>query len=70
VSLSEEYLAGGSAWRSIFTHNSAEGAGRIARRGREVCRSLRGQRVVSVMSGGNLDLARLRPFHERHLICA
>jgi threonine dehydratase len=60
VLLSEEELAGGVRLALSATHNLAEGAGAAAlaaafqQRGR-----LAGRRVAAIMSGGNLDRARL-----------
>jgi threonine dehydratase len=63
VSLSEEELAGGIRLALDLTHNLAEGAGAASLAAAAKCAgSLRTQRVVCVMSGGNLDLARLRRF--------
>ena len=63
VSLSEEELAGGIRLALDLTHNLAEGAGAASLAAAVKCAdSLRGQRVVCVMSGGNLDLERLRRF--------
>ena len=71
VSLSEEELAGGIRLALDLTHNLAEGAGAASLAAAAKCAdSLRGQRVVCVMTGGNLDLDATAPFHERHLICA
>ena len=63
VSLSEEELAGGIRMAFELTHNLAEGAGAASLAGAaRLTESLRGQRVLCVMSGGNLDLARVRRF--------
>jgi threonine dehydratase len=63
VSLSEEELAGGIRLALDLTHNLAEGAGAASLAAAvKLADSLRGQRVVCVMSGGNLDLARVRRF--------
>ena len=61
VLLSEDELADGVLVALRLTHNLAEGAG-----GAAIAAALKwkdqiaGQRVVCVMSGGNLDVARLR----------
>jgi len=61
VSLSEEELADGVRLALRLTHNLAEGAGGAAIAAALKCRDqIAGQRVVCVMSGGNLDPARLR----------
>lgn len=61
VSLSEEELADGVRLALRLTHNLAEGAGGAAIAAAMKCREqIAGQRVVCVMSGGNLDAARLR----------
>ena len=63
VSLSEEELAGGIRLALDLTHNLAEGAGAASLAAAvKLADSLRGQRVVCIMSGGNLDLARVRRF--------
>ena len=59
--LSEAELAEGVRLALRTTHNLAEGAGAAALAAAMKLReSLRGQRVVAVMSGGNLDAAKLR----------
>ncbi|MEW6323159.1 MAG: threonine dehydratase [Acidobacteriota bacterium] len=61
VLLSEAELADGVRLAMRATHNLAEGAGAAALAAAVKCRgALDGQRVVAVMSGGNLDQARLR----------
>jgi threonine dehydratase len=61
VVLSEEELAEGVRLSLRATHNLAEGAGGAALAAAVKLReSLRGQRVVAVMTGGNLDAAKLR----------
>jgi threonine dehydratase len=61
VVLSEEELAAGVRLALRTTHNLAEGAGAASLAAAMKLReSLRGQRVVAVMSGGNLDAAKLR----------
>lgn len=61
VVLSEEELAHGVRLALRTTHNLAEGAGAAAIAAAWRLRDrLEGQRVVAVMSGGNLDAARLR----------
>ena len=62
VTLSEEELAEGVRLALRATHNLAEGAGAASSGGGgEAARvSSHGQRVVAVMSGGNLDAAKLR----------
>jgi threonine dehydratase len=65
VSLSEEELAGGIRLALDLTHNLAEGAGAASLAAAvKLSSALRGQRVVCVMSGGNLELPRLRRFME------
>jgi threonine dehydratase len=61
IALSEEELAEGVRLALRSTHNLAEGAGAasIAAAAKER-RALAGKRVVAVMSGGNLDTAKLR----------
>ena len=60
VVLSEEELAEGVRLALRTTHNLAEGAGSAALAAAMKLREqLRGQRVVAVMSGGNLDAAKL-----------
>jgi threonine dehydratase len=61
VLLSEEELADGVRLAMQTTHNLAEGAGAASLAAALKLRSsLAGQRVVCVMSGGNLDAAKLR----------
>ena len=61
VTLSEEELAGGVRMALATTHNLAEGAGAASLAAAVKLRdTLVGQRVVAVMSGGNLDRAKLR----------
>jgi threonine dehydratase len=61
VTLSEEELADGVRLALRTTHNLAEGAGAASLAAAVKLRdTLSGQRVVAVMSGGNLDAARLR----------
>jgi len=61
VSLTEEELAAGVRLALKTTHNLAEGAGAAAIAAAYKQRdSLTGQRVVCVMSGGNLDAAKLK----------
>ena len=61
VTLSEEELAEGVRLALRGTHNLAEGAGGAALAAGVKLRSqLAGKRVVAVMSGGNLDEAKLR----------
>jgi threonine dehydratase len=61
VVLDEDELAAGVRLALRATHNLAEGAGAAALAAAVRLRdSLRGQRVVAVMSGGNLDAAKLR----------
>ena len=61
VVLSEEELAEGVRLALRATHNLAEGAGAASLAAATKLRDqLRGQRVVAVMSGGNLDAAKLR----------
>jgi threonine dehydratase len=61
VLLDEEQLAEGVRLAMRTTHNLAEGAGSAALAAAVTLReSLRDQRVVAVMSGGNLDAAKLR----------
>lgn len=61
VLLSEEELADGVRLALELTHNLAEGAGGASLAAARRCRErIAGKRVVCVMSGGNLDLARLR----------
>ncbi|MBA3272048.1 MAG: threonine dehydratase [Acidobacteria bacterium] len=61
VVLSEQELAGGVRLALRATHNLAEGAGAASLAAAMKRRAdLAGQRVVCVMSGGNLDAAKLR----------
>ena len=61
VLLSEEELAEGVRMALRLTHNLAEGAGAAALAAASQWKDrIAGQRVVCVMSGGNLDPARLR----------
>jgi threonine dehydratase len=61
VLLSEDELADGVRLALRTTHNLAEGAGAAALAAAvRMGQSLRGRRVVAIMSGGNLDAARLR----------
>jgi threonine dehydratase len=61
LTLSEEELAEGVRLALRATHNLAEGAGAAALAALvKLAPSLRGQRVVAVMSGGNLDAAKLK----------
>jgi threonine dehydratase len=61
IVLSEEELGAGVRLALRTTHNLAEGAGAAALAAALKIRDqLQGQRVVAVMSGGNLDEARLR----------
>jgi threonine dehydratase len=61
VTLSEEELAEGVRVALRTTHNLAEGAGAASIAAAiKLKESLRGQTVVAVMSGGNLDAAKLR----------
>lgn len=61
VLLSEEELAEGVRMALRLTHNLAEGAGGAALAAASQWKErIAGQRVVCVMSGGNLDPARLR----------
>ena len=60
VLLTEEELAEGVRLALRKTHNLAEGAGSAAiAAAMKQCDQLRGQRVVCVMSGGNMDRVRL-----------
>jgi threonine dehydratase len=60
VLLSEDELAEGVRVALRATHNLAEGAGAAAIAAAMKLRDqLRGQRVVAIMSGGNLDAAKL-----------
>ena len=61
VLLSEEELAGGVRMALKTTHNLTEGAGAASiAAAYKLKDSLAGQRVVCVMSGGNLDAAKLK----------
>ena len=61
ITLSEEELAEGVRTALATTHNLAEGAGAAAIAAAMKLRDeLQGQRVVVVMSGGNLDTGKLR----------
>jgi threonine dehydratase len=61
VTLSEDELAEGVRLALATTHNLAEGAGAAALAAAFKLRSqLTGRRVVTVMSGGNLDAGKLR----------
>lgn len=61
VLLSEEELVEGVRLALRTTHNLAEGAGAAAlAAAAKLSSTLRGQRVACVMSGGNLDQAKLR----------
>jgi threonine dehydratase len=61
ITLSEEELAEGVRTALSTTHNLAEGAGAASIAAAMKLRDqLKGQRVVAVMSGGNLDSAKLR----------
>jgi threonine dehydratase len=61
VQLTEEELAGGVRLALATTHNLAEGAGAAAIAAAYKLRDyLAGQRVVCVMSGGNIDGAKLK----------
>ena len=61
VLLSEVELAEGVRLALRATHNLAEGAGAAAIAAAVKLREgLRGQRVVAIMSGGNLDAAKLK----------
>ncbi len=61
ITLSEEELAEGVRLALRTTHNLAEGAGSASlAAAMKLRRELEGQRVVTVMSGGNLDVAKLR----------
>jgi threonine dehydratase len=60
ITLTEEELAAGVRLALRTTHNLAEGAGAAALAGAIKLRDqLTGQKVVAVMSGGNLDAAKL-----------
>lgn len=61
ILLNEDELAGGVRLALRTTHNLAEGAGAAAMAAAFKMRdALRGQRVVAIMSGGNLDAAKLK----------
>ena len=61
VLLTEDELAEGVRLALRATHNLAEGAGAASLAAARKCvSSLRDQRVVCVMSGANIDSARLR----------
>ena len=61
VTLTEDELAEGVRLALRATHNLAEGAGAASLAAAVKLKSaLDGQRVVAVMSGGNLDAAKLR----------
>jgi len=61
VQLTEEELAGGVRMALQTTHNLAEGAGAASIAAAYQLRdSLVGQRVVCIMSGGNIDAAKLQ----------
>jgi threonine dehydratase len=61
VTLSEEELQEGVRMALRLTHNLAEGAGGSALAAARACEgTLRGKKVVCVMSGGNIDVATLR----------
>jgi threonine dehydratase len=61
VLLSEQELADGVRLAMGATHNLAEGAGAAAIAAASKLRSrLDGQRIVCIMSGGNLDMAKLK----------
>lgn len=61
VLLTEDELAEGVRLALRATHNLAEGAGAASlAAAAKLAGSLQGQRVVAVMSGGNLDRAKLR----------
>jgi threonine dehydratase len=61
VLLSEEEIAEGVRVALRTTHNLAEGAGAAAlAAAMKIANQLRGKRVVAIMSGGNLDAAKLR----------
>ena len=61
VQLTEEELAGGVRMALKTTHNLAEGAGSASIAAAYKLRDrLAGQRVVCVMSGGNIDAAKLK----------
>jgi threonine dehydratase len=61
VVLTEEELAGGVRLAMQTTHNLVEGAGGAALAAAHKMRDrLRGQKIVAIMSGGNLDTAKLK----------
>ena len=61
ITLSEEELADGVRVALATTHNLAEGAGAASiAAAMKLREQLKGQRVVAVMSGGNLDAGKLR----------
>jgi threonine dehydratase len=61
ILLSEDELAEGVRCALRTTHNLAEGAGGASlAAAMKIRKSLAGQRVVCVMSGGNLDRAKLQ----------
>jgi threonine dehydratase len=61
ILLSEEELAEGVRLALRTTHNLAEGAGSASiAAALKLTESLRGQKIVCVMSGGNLDQAKLK----------
>jgi threonine dehydratase len=61
VLLSEDELAGGVRMALKTTHNLTEGAGAASiAAAHKLKDSLAGQRVVCIMSGGNLDAAKLK----------
>lgn len=61
VTLTEDELAAGVRMALATTHNLAEGAGAASIAAAvKLQRRLSGRRVVAVMSGGNLDAAKLR----------
>lgn len=61
VLLSEDELAEGVRMALRSTHNLAEGAGAAAiAAAHSRCHLHQGQRVIAIMSGGNLDAAKLR----------
>jgi threonine dehydratase len=61
VQLTEEELAAGVRLALKTTHNLAEGAGAAAIAAAHKYRdTLKGQRVVCIMSGGNIDAAKLK----------
>jgi threonine dehydratase len=61
VTLEEDDLRGGVRLALALTHNLAEGAGGAAlAAAKTLADTLRGRKVVCVMSGGNIDLATLK----------